>query len=197
VLELSPLSAMGYPPPIAAYVFLVLPVLVIGALVCLVGIRRKSWISKKRAVGVFLLAVAVLTHGIFITGAATFGPTSVMTAEIFTFRCAAAYTQTCDTAILSTNRGYLNNVRLPQPVDMHTFLGKDSSVTLQLSLWDAKIHWIRTDNTSPPTIVGHPPTVSYYAIAEVLIGATLLYLAWLLWRKAKRRRWKEAVTQLP
>jgi hypothetical protein len=184
---------MGYPPPIAAYVFLALPVLVIGALVCLVGIRRKSWISMKRAVGAFLLALAVLMHGIFIAGAATFGPKSVMTAEILTFRCAAAYTQSCDIAILSTNRGYLDNVRLPQPVDMDTFLGKDSSVTLQLSLWDAKIHWIRTDNTSPPTIAGHPPTLSYYAIAEVLIGAALFYLAWLVWRKAKRRRWKEAV----
>jgi hypothetical protein len=165
---------MGYPPPIAAYAYLALPVLVIGALLCLVGIRRKSWISKKRAVGLFLLALAVLIHGIFITGAATFGPKSVMTAEIFTFRCAAAYTQRCDIAILSTNRVYLDNVRLPQPVDMDTFYqDHHNSVTLQLSPWDAKIHWIRTDNTSPPTIVGHPPTVSYYAIAQVLIGAAL------------------------
>ena len=180
---------MGYPLPIAAYAYLVLPVLLLGALVCLVGKRRKSWISKKRAVGMFLLALAVLIHGIFITGAATFGPKSVMTAEIITFRCAAAYTQRCDTAILSTNIGYLDNIRLPQPVDMDTFYQNDhNSVTLQLSLWDAKIHWIRTDNSFPPTIVGQPPTLSYYAIAEVLIGAVLFYLAWLVWRKATWRR---------
>ena len=70
---------------------------------------------------------------------------------------------------------------------MDTFYQNDhNSVTLQLSLWDAKIHWIQTDNTFPPTIVGHPPTVSYYAIVEVLIGAVLFYLAWLVWREAKR-----------
>jgi hypothetical protein len=178
---------MGYPLPIAVFAYLTLPLLIIGALVCLVGIPRKSWLSKKRAVGVFLLALAVLIHGIFITGAATFGPKSVMTAEIITFRC--AYNQPCDIAILSTNRGYLDNVRLPQPVDMDTFYQDNHNfVTLQLSLWDAKIHWIRTDNTSPPTIVGHPPTVSYYAVAEVLAGAMLFYLTWLLWREANRRR---------
>src|SRR5215467_9311419 len=152
MLESSQLSTMGYPPPIAAYAYLALPVLVIGALVCLVvATRRKSWISKKTAVGVFLLALTVLIHGIFITGAANFGPKSVMTAEIFTFRCAAAYTQRCDIAVLSTSGGYLDNVRLPQPVDMDTFYQNNhNSVTLQLSVWDAKIHWIRTDNTSPP-----------------------------------------------
>ena len=178
---------MGYPLPIAVYAYLTLPVLIIGTLLCLVGIPRKAWVSKKRAVGVFLLALAVLIHGIFITGAATFGPKSVMTAEIITFRC--AYNQPCDIAILSTNKGYLDNVRLPQPVDMETFYQNNRNfVTLQLSLWDARIHWIRTDNTSPPTIVGRPPTVSYYAVAEVVIGAALFYLAWLVWREAKRRR---------
>lgn len=181
---------MGYPAPIAVYAYLALPVLIICALVCLIGMPGKSWISNKRAVGVFLLALAVLIHGILIIGAATFGPKSVMTAEILTFRC--AYNQPCDIAILSTNRGYLDNVRLPQPVDMDTFYQNNHNfVTLQLSLWDAKIHWIRTDNTSPPTIVGHPPTVSHYAVAEVLMSTALFYLAWLVWRKAKRRRWRE------
>jgi len=178
---------MGYPPPLALYAYLALPVLGIGAIVCLVGTRRMSWVSQRRAVGVFLLSLAVLVHGIFITGAATFGPKSVMSAEIITFRC--VYKQPCDIAILSTNRGYLDNVRLPQPVDMDTFYQDNHNfVTLQLSLWDAKIHWIRTDNTSPPTIVGHPPTVSYYAVAEVFLGAALVYIAWLVWREAKRRR---------
>ena len=115
---------------------------------------RRSWVSKKRAVGLFLLAFAVLIHGVFITGAATFGPKSVMRVQIFGFHC--AYKQPCDIATISTNSGYLDHIRLPQPVDMDTFYQDNHNfVTLQLSLWDAKIHWIRTDNTSPPTIVGH------------------------------------------
>jgi hypothetical protein len=173
--------------PLADYAYMALAVLFIGVLVCLVGIPGKAWLSGKRALGVFLLALALLTHGVIITGAATFGPKSVMTAEIITFRC--VYKQPCGIAILSTNRGYLDNVRLPEPVDMETFYqGDRNRVTLLLSLWDAKIHWIKTDNTSPPTIVGHPPSISYYSVVEVLAGAGFLWLSWVLWREAKRRR---------
>jgi hypothetical protein len=125
-------SAMGYPLPIAVYAYLAFPLLIIGALVCLVAIprpslmllleapaMRRSWVSKKRAVGLFLLAFAVLIHGVFITGAATFGPKSVMRVQIFGFHC--AYKQPCDIATISTNSGYLDHIRLPQPVDMDTF----------------------------------------------------------------------------
>jgi hypothetical protein len=137
---------------------------------------------------VLLLALAFLVHGIFVVGAATFGPTPVLQGEVFSFSCGIPIDYTdCKSVDVSTGRGYLLDARLPQPVNFDTFYRGDRHVTAQISIWDAQIHWMRTDNTNPPTTVGSPSRISYLSVGEVLAGLVMIYVALVVWREAKRR----------
>jgi hypothetical protein len=158
----------------------------LGAFVCLSGTTREAWALKETAIGVLLSGLALLVHGIFIVGASTFGPTPVLAGEVFGFRCAEMNYRSCGYVDVSTGRGYLVDARLPHPVEFDAFYRGDKHVTAQISVWDGEIHWMRTDNTNPPTTVGYPPRINYPAVVEVVAGLTLIYLAFVAWRESKR-----------
>jgi len=174
-------------PSFAPIAYMAVIGLSIGALVYLVGTTREAWASTENAIGMILLALAFLAHGILITGASTFGPTPVLKGEVFGADCGLMEPRPCDFIDVSTGRGYLVHARTPEHFYFDTFHRGDKQVTVQVSIWDAQIHWIRTENTSPPTTIGHPTSVNYFAVIEVVAGLVLLYLAFLVRREAKRR----------
>lgn len=175
-------------PSITGIAYLIIATLSVLAFLCLSGTTREAWAFKETAAGVLLLAFVVLVHGIAVVGAATFGPTPVLQGEVFGFSCGVPVDYSdCNSVDVSTGRGYLMNARLPQPVNFDTFYRGDRHVTAQISIWDGRIHWIRTDNTNPPTTVGAPPGISYFAIGEVLVGLALICVALMVWREAKRK----------
>ncbi len=160
----------------------------LAGLICISGTTREAWAFKETAIGISLLALAILVHGIFISGAATFGPTPVLQGEVFGLNCGIPIDYTdCNSVDLSTGYGYLLDARLPEPVKSDEFFRGDKHVTAQISIWNAQIHWMRTDNTNPPTKVGAPARISYFAIGEVLIGLSLVCLAFMVWREAERK----------
>jgi hypothetical protein len=176
------------PSSITGFVFLAIVGLSIGAFCCLAGATREAWADSETSVGVALLALALILHGVFITGASTFGPTPVLAAEIFGGQCLDQGQEVpCRSVDLSTGRGYLVNARPPEGVDFWTFYRGNKQVTAQISTWDNRVHWMRTDNTNPPTTVGEPARVNYIAVVELIVGLALLYLAFVIWREGKRR----------
>ncbi len=176
-----------FPTPITGFAYVALAGLCIGAFCCVAGTTREAWADSENSVGVALLAFALILHGIFITGASTFGPTPVLAGEVFGFRCAGMDYRPCGYVDVSTGRGYLVDARLPQPVEFDAFYRGDKQVTAQISIWDNRIHWMRTDNTNPPTTVGEPAKVNYFAMVELTVGLILFYLAFVIWREGKRR----------
>jgi hypothetical protein len=168
-------------------VYLVMGGLSIGSFLCLAGTTREAWADTENSVGISLLAFAFILHGLFVTGASTFGPTPVLKGEVLGAHCVAMQPKPCDSIDVSTGRGYLVDAHLPENIDYLTFYRGDRHVTVEISTWDARIQWIRTDNTNPPTTVGSPPMANYFAVTEVIAGLGLLCLAFVVWREAKRR----------
>jgi hypothetical protein len=174
-------------PSYSGAAYTVLVALLLGALAYLAGTTREAWATRETAIGMLMLGLAVLLDGIFITGASTFGPTPVLAGEVFGFDCGRPIDDTaCNFVDLSTGRGYLVDARLPQPVRFDTFWRGDKHVIAQISIWDSKIHWMRTDNTSPPTIVGQPARIDFWAVGEVVFSLCLFYLAFFIRKEAKR-----------
>jgi hypothetical protein len=58
-------------------------VLALAAIFLLAGITAENWGDSANAVAVTLLGICFVLHGVFITGAATFGPKLRLTTEFF------------------------------------------------------------------------------------------------------------------
>lgn len=88
--------------PITGPVYLVIAALSIGSFICLAGTTREAWADAENSIGISLLAFAIVLHGVFVTGASTFGPTPVLMGEVFGARCVAMEPKPCDSIDVST-----------------------------------------------------------------------------------------------
>jgi len=77
-------------------------------MIYLVGTTREAWASTENALGVVLLALAFLAHGILITEASTFGPTPVLKGEVYGADCGLMEPRPCDFIDVLKLQGQLN-----------------------------------------------------------------------------------------
>ncbi|HTT23397.1 MAG TPA: hypothetical protein VMG82_31005 [Candidatus Sulfotelmatobacter sp.] len=72
--------------PVAGAVSLAVLILVFAAFLLLAGTSKLTWTDPANALGFLLIATALLLDGIFVAGAATFGPVPVLDVGVLSFQ---------------------------------------------------------------------------------------------------------------
>jgi hypothetical protein len=180
---------------VASWVSILVVALVFAAFVCLAGNSNQTWSDPSNALGVLLLAVALLLDGFFVAGASTFGPTPVLDVAIgfvwgdriwifingedVLVRLPDGLTQSDLSAISAYQEYYDQRVQY-------------DPLRVQVSLWDNQVHRMLLKNSQPPRMMGKPLHPSIRAVVELLAGVACLLGAFVIWREGRRRgiRWR-------
>src|SRR2546430_15826593 len=105
--------------PITEFAYAGLAGLCIGAFCCLAGTTREAWADSENSVGVVLLAFALILHGIFITGASTFGPTPVLEGVVLGFPCPRMCYLARGREAVATGTGHSGDSPPPHPAALY------------------------------------------------------------------------------
>jgi len=195
---LALLSAIAYShrgSEVAFWVSILVLALVFAALLCLAGNSNHTWSDPGNALGVLLLAFALLLDGFFVAGASTFGPNPVLDVAIgsvwgdriwifingedILVRLPDGLTESDLSAISAYQEYYDQRVQY-------------DPLRVQVSLWDNQVHRMLLKNSQPPRMIGKPPHPSIRALVELFAGIACLLGAFAIWREGRRRgiRWR-------
>jgi hypothetical protein len=175
---------------VAFWVSTLVLALVFAAFLCFAGTSDQTWSDPGNALGILLLALALLLDGFFVAGASTFGPTPVLDVAIGAVRNDRMW-------IFINGKNIL--VRLPDGLtdsDLSAISAYDEyydqrvqydPLRVQVSLWDNQVHWMLLKNTKPPRTIGKPPHRSIRALAELFAGLACLLGAFAVWDEGRRR----------
>lgn len=192
-------------PPITALAWLVIVTLTLSALCLLAGISRQTLYDPNHATAFFFLAVAITLHGIFVSGATTFGPVRELdvgadpafgnTVYLYTDAWKTIYEQKQriesqlelvsefpDTPNEFQRQLYESCIEFCLEHNKRVF-----PVHVQVSAWDSRIYTMTLRHVNPPVTMGSPAKVSVVAFLELFIGAGTFWLAIRIWKGARRR----------
>lgn len=191
--------------PITALAWLIIIICGLAAVGLLAGISRQTWYDPNHAIAFFLLASAVILHGLFVSGTATFGPVheiDVGADPAFgntvypysnswkTFHERGRLIESQRELVSEFPRALSETERELYQSCINYCLDHNKNVFpvhVQVSAWDSRIYTMTLRHVSPPVTIGSPATPSIAAFFELLLGAGLLWLAQRVWKEGRRR----------
>jgi hypothetical protein len=187
------------------FVWMIIVIFGIIALALLPGVSRLTWADPTNAIACLLLGAIFVLHGVFITGASTFGPIRELDvgADPHFGDTLNLYTNVWETSYRGQQRieaqlelvgefpGAFTNAERNLYEGCITYCLDHNKnvfpVHVQVSSWDSHIYYMKFAHVDPPVEFGRRATPSLWPFVELLFGISILWFAFTSWRESRRR----------